>query len=301
MARTKFQNYIEFCGLKVIMIFIYFFPMRVALKIADFLALLMYHFIPFRKSHVKKELTLSFPNKTSQEIEIIIKKLYKNFAKTVVGIMFMPKLKENKIKDMMIIDEDLLKKTFEQGKGAVMMSAHFGNWELTAVSLAKRYPVSVIVADQSNHIVDEMMNNIRTKNGCNIISRDDKFSTRKVLKALKNNEFVAILADQDESKNGVYVPFFGRMCSMPRGAALFALRARCPLLTGFGIYHKDGTMEVELKEIVLPNTGDIHKDVEKVCLTYCQHLEQAVTRYPEQWLWFHKKWKTRPKASRWGH
>ena len=268
MARTKFQDYAEYYALKLIMAFIMLFPMKMALKAAEALAIFIYYFIPFRKTYVLSALKLSFPEKSETEIKSILKGLYKHFAKTIVAIMFFPKMSDDKIRNMMKIDEDLLNKTLKKKKGA---------------------------ANQSNHFVDEIMNDMRVKNGVKIILRDDRHaSARKVMKALRNNEFVAILVDQDDSKHGIFVPFFGRLCSMPRGAALFALRADCPIFTGFGVHHKDGSMEVKLREIPHPHSGDIDKDVEIINTTYCRHLEEAVRSHPEQWLWFHKKWKTRP-------
>ncbi|MDR1952415.1 MAG: lysophospholipid acyltransferase family protein [Elusimicrobiota bacterium] len=298
MTRGKIQDFIEYYGIKMLMSFIRLFPMSLAIKIGEILAVFVYYFIPIRRKYVIEALSLSFPQKTKKEIKSIIKAMHKNLARTMTTLVFIPAMSDEKIKDMMKVDESVLAETFKKGKGAVIMSAHFGNWELTALSLAKRYPLSVIVAKQSNHHIDKVMNEMRTKKGYDIISRDDKYAARKVLKVLKQNHFVALLADQNESKNGVYVPFFGRLCSMPRGGAVFALRAECPLFTAFGVHKEDGSMEIELKEIPLPHSGDVLDDVKTINTIYSQQLEEVVGKYPEQWLWFHKKWKTRPKASR---
>ncbi|MDR2772005.1 MAG: lysophospholipid acyltransferase family protein [Elusimicrobiota bacterium] len=295
MARNKIQDWVEYYGLKVFMTCTRFFPSLVAMKISKVLALFLYYFVPIRRSYLLSALSFAFPQKTKKEIKTIIKNLHKNLAQTIVGIMFMPTFSDEKIKNMMKIDEKVLKEVYEKGKGAVILSAHYGNWELTALSLAKRYPLSVIVAKQSNHYVDAVMNDIRTRRGFNIISRDGRSAPRQVMKALRQNHFIAILADQDESKNGVFVPFFGKLCSMPRGGSVFALRAGCPLFTAFGVQKEDGSMEVELKEIPLPHTGNIDEDIRIINTAYSAQLEEAVRKHPEQWLWFHKKWKTRPK------
>ncbi|MDR1941310.1 MAG: lysophospholipid acyltransferase family protein [Endomicrobium sp.] len=293
--RSKIQDYAEYLALKAIMFFIYLFPLKAAQIVGEFGAVFAYYVIPFRKKHVIEMLTLSFPEKTPSQIRIIAKNVYKNFFKTMIEIMFFPKTDSQAIKNMMTIEnEHLIEQAHKGAKGAILMSAHFGNWELTALSFSQRYPMSVVVAKQSNGLIDAMMDKIRTTRGFNTICRDN-MAYKGVLKALKRNEFVAVLSDQDGGRQGVFVEFFGRPASVPKGAALFALRAGCPIITAFGVRQPDATIKVYLDEIPLPNTGDPEKDVEIICVEYSKKLEQAVRLHPEHWFWFHRKWKTRPK------
>ena len=295
--RSKVQNYIEYFALKVVMFVIYLFPAAFARKAGQALAVFAYYFIPVRKKHTIEMLTLSFPEKSPAEIRRIAKNTYKNFLKTVIDIMFFPKMSDEQIKKLMTYDDGgLFEKTYKNGKGAILLSAHYGNWELTALSFSKRYPMSVIVAKQSNPLVDKIINDIRTNHGFNAINRDS-MAFKGVLKALKRNEFVAILSDQDAGKQGIFIPFFGRPASMAKGPALFAIRAGCPVLTAFGVSHPDGTMKVKIDEIPLPETGNEEKDIEIITTEYAKKLEQAVREHPEQWFWFHRKWKTRPAES----
>ncbi|MDR2709559.1 MAG: hypothetical protein LBC07_06265 [Elusimicrobiota bacterium] len=299
MARSNFQNHIEFLFLKVVLFFIQLFPMSFAMNISQIFAVIAYYLVPIRRRYVISALSLSFPQKSKKEILQIIKNMYKNIGRMIIGIAFIPTFSNEKLKDMMKIDEQKILQAHKKGKGIVIMSAHLGNWELTAISMSKRYPVSVIIASQSNPFIDRLLNDIRVGENYKTISRDLwQSSARQVLKALKRNEIIAILADQNESKNGCFVPFFGRDCSMPKGAALFALRQKCPLFSAFGFYTKDGIMEVEIEEIELPKTGDIEADIKTINTIYSQRLEKFVRQHPEQWLWFHKKWKTKPHA-RW--
>jgi KDO2-lipid IV(A) lauroyltransferase len=299
MARSNFQNHIEIFFLKAALFFMRLFPMRFVMKASKILGWIAYYIVPIRRQYVIAALSESFPNKTKNEILKIIKDMYINVARIIVGIAFIPTFSDEKIKNMMVMDEKPFYDAHQKKRGAVIMSAHLGNWELTAASMSKRYPISVIVANQSNPFMDDMMNEVRSGENYKTIPRDLwQSSARQVLKALQRNDFIAILADQDEAKNGCFVPFFGRDCSMPKGAALFALRRKCPLFTAFGIYREDGVMEVEVKEIPLPHTGDIENDIKTINTIYSQRLEKIITRYPHQWLWFHRKWKTKPH-SRW--
>jgi len=301
MGRTKFQNYAEYYSLKIMMGFLIVLGKKLSLKFASAAALFVYYFIPYRKEYVRGALKTSFPEKSDKEITKILKNTYKNFFAVMVDIMFFPRMSDEQIKNLMVFDD---KGRFEQihkeGKGCILLSAHFGNWELTALSFSKRYPMSVVTGRQSNDLVDEyMMKSVRTNRGYNAIAarRDDASGLfRGVLKALKNNHFVAILSDQDAGGSGVFVPFFGRPASTPKGAALFALRAKCPIITALGVRQKDGTMQMTLQEITLPNTGNQEEDVKTIMAVYTKQLEDAVRKNPEQWFWFHRKWKTQPKS-----
>jgi KDO2-lipid IV(A) lauroyltransferase len=292
--RTKFQNYAEYIVLKTIIFFIRLFSFKCAEKIGEVVGIVSYFIVNFRRSHVIDMLTQSFPEKSQKEIRIITKNTYKNFGKTVVEIIFFPTMSDGKIKKLLVCtNEHIVEKAYAKGRGTIFMSAHLGNWELTALAYSKIYPMSVVVATQSNVLVDKMMDSVRTNQGFSTISRDG-MAFRNVMKALKRNEIVAFLADQDAGPQGVFIPFFGRLTSTPKGAAIFALRAKCPIIIALGIRQKDGIMKVEFTEVPVPNSGDSNKDIEIINTFYLKKLEDIVRCYPEQWFWFHRKWKTRP-------
>jgi KDO2-lipid IV(A) lauroyltransferase len=293
--RTKFQNYAEYIVLKTVIFFIRLFPFKFAVKVGETIGIVSYYIVNFRRSHVIDMLTQSFPEKSQKEIRIITRNTYKNFARTVVEIIFSPTMSDEEIKKLLVCtNEHLVENAYSKGRGTIFMSAHLGNWELTALAYSKIYPMSVVVANQSNVLVDKMMDNVRTNQGFSTISRDG-MAFRDVMKALKRNEIVAFLADQDAGPQGVFIPFFGRLTSTPKGAALFALRAKSPIIIALGIRQKNGIMKVEFTEVPIPNSGDSNKDVEIINTFYLKKLEDIVRRYPEQWFWFHRKWKTRPE------
>lgn len=293
--RTKFQNYAEYIALKTVIFFIRLFPFKFAVKVGGAIGIVSCYIVNFRRSHVIDMLTQSFPEKSQKEIRIITRNTYKNFVRTVVEIIFFPTMSDEEIKKLLVCtNEHLVENAYSKGRGTIFMSAHLGNWELTALAYSKIYPMSVVVANQSNVLVDKMMDNVRTNQGFSTISRDG-MAFRDVMKALKRNEIVAFLADQDASSQGVFIPFFGRLTSTPKGAALFALRAKCPIIIALGIRQKNGIMKVEFTEVPIPNSGDSNKDIEIINTFYLKKLEDIVSRYPEQWFWFHRKWKTRPE------
>ena len=291
----KIQHYIEYISLKILVSFLHLFSMNTAKKIGFFLADIAFVFVPIRKKHIIDSLTKSFPLKSEQEIKKIAKDVYKQFVCTVVEIIFVSKMSDEQIKDAVCFQNIyLIEQALKKGKGGVIMSAHFGNWEMLALSFAKRYPLSVIVAKQENPYFDKIINGIRSTRGYKTIYKE--FAPLGVLKALKRNEFVAILADQHAGVQGVYTPFFYREVSTPKGPAVFALRAKCPLYTGFCARQPNGRYVVTFEEIILPDTGDDEKNIEIIMTEYNRILQRHVEENPSFWFWFHRRWKSqKPK------
>lgn len=287
----KIQHHIEYIALKLLISFLHLFSLDTAKKIGFFLADIAFVCVPVRKKHIIDSLTKSFPTKSTQEILKIAKDVYKQFVCTVVEIIFVSKMSDQQLKDYVNFQNlYLIEQARKKGKGAVIMSAHFGNWELLAISFGHRYPLSVIVAEQENPYFDKLINEIRSTRGYKIIYKEK--APIGVLRALKRNEFVAILADQHAGVQGVYTPFFYREVSTPKGPAVFALKAKCPLYTGFCARQPNGRYLVTFEEIELPNTGDDEKNIKIIMTRYNEILQKHVERNPSFWFWFHRRWKS---------
>jgi KDO2-lipid IV(A) lauroyltransferase len=293
--RTVLQNYIEYIFLNAFIFFIKLIKAEKKLKnIEKLLFFFMYYIFKIRKKHVLEMLELSFPDKTSHEIEIIAKEVYITFIDTILKFIFFDK-NPHKKKDIKFIykNEKTIEKYYSEGKGIIFMSAHFGNWEIMPL-LFPKMKTSVVVASQSNKFVNNMINNIRIKQGLKIINKD-KNIIKNVIECLRNNEIVIFLADQDAGCNGIFVPFFKRLSSTPKGPAFFSLLTGSPIVIGFAIKNiKKKSIDIEFIDVNIKRTGNKVKDIESINIFYSKKLEDVVCKYPEQWFWFHKKWKTQP-------
>ncbi len=286
----KLQHLTEYYALKVTMAFLYLFSMETAKKFGFFLADLAFKFVPIRKKHIISSLTKAFPNKTKEEINKTAKDIYKQFICTAVEIIFVSKMSDSQLKNFVNFENIyLVENALKAGKGAIMLSAHFGNWEMLAISFAKRYPLSVIVAKQENPYFDEMINGIRSNRGYKTIYKD--VAPIGVMKALKRNEFVAILADQHAGDQGVYTPFFFGDVSTPKGPAVFALRAKSPIIVGFCVRQPDGRYVATFEEIPVTYTGNEEEDIKVIMTKYNEILRKYVEKYPSYWFWFHRRWR----------
>ena len=291
----KIQHYIEYIALKSLIGILHLFSMDTAKKIGFLLADIAFVCVPIRKKHIIDSLTKSFPKKSKQEILAIAKDVYKQFVCTIIEIVFVSKMSDEQLKYFMNFENlYLMEKAKKGGKGVIVMSAHFGNWEMLAISAGKRFPLSVIVARQENPYFDKLINGIRSTRGYSPIYKD--VAPIGVMKALKRNRVVAILADQHAGDQGVYTPFFYREVSTPKGPAVFALKAKCPLYTVFCVRQPDGRYVSTFEEVPLPNTGDKEKDIEIIMTEYNKILQKYVEKYPSHWFWFHRRWKSqKPK------
>ena len=289
----KIKHIIEFAALLSFISLMRLMPLWLirfkARRLADF----AFFILRIRRKVVIDNLRQAFKDKKSPEIRKIALNAYRQFAQTFFEILSFPRFRKEDVASLVTIkNRELLDLALKLKKGGVLVGSHFGNWELMGAAVALYYPTTFIIGEQSNRLVDELLNSYRRNKGIKLIPF--KFALRGVIKALKNNEFIAILSDQDAHRDGVFVNFFNRPASTPRAPALFALRAGCPILVGHCIRHK-GKFEVVFETVPKPQaSGDEQKDVENYTQAYCSILEKYITMHPDHWFWMHKRWKTRP-------
>jgi len=188
-----------------------------------------------------------------------------------------------------------LRRAHAKGKGVLILTLHIGNWELLSTSyIASGFNVSVVYRPLDFEPVDKFILDYRSRHGAQPISK--KKSMRRILNALAQNDCVGILLDQTAGlKAGVRVNFFGHPAWTNKGMALMALKTQAPVLTTF-LVRNGLDYEVHIgPEIPLVRTGNKEDDIRLNTLRYNQALEEIIRKYPEQWLWMHRRWKERGK------
>ena len=289
----KIQHLIEYVSLRAFGAAARLLPLSTARFLARRLADFVFYCAPIRKEVVIDNLTSAFGGeKSPDEIMKIAHGVYTQFAQTMIELIFFPKIDKAELEKLVKFDNiEILAPMFKEGKGAILVGSHFCNWELMAAAFALHYPLTLVVGQQKNALVDALLNSLRLKMGVNIVPL--KVSLRGVAKALKNNEFVALVSDQDAHEDGVFVDFFGRPASTPKGAAVFALRFDCPLVMGQII--RNGTAFRVVFEIVPKphDTGDEQENIRLYTAAYTKILEKYIRQYPDHWFWMHKRWKTK--------
>jgi len=180
-----------------------------------------------------------------------------------------------------------------RGKGVILASAHFGCWELGAAHFARTVaPLHVVALEQKNMLVDEFVRKMREGGGVQTIPRGS--ALRGILSALRKGDAVAILIDQNARHKGVPVEFFGRPVSTYTGPARIAARTGAPLVPGFDVRYPDGSHTVYFEEpIYVESAAEQH--LLQTLRRLNSILESYVRRYPDHWLWGHRRWRVKPE------
>lgn len=290
----KIKHIIEFVFLMIFNCFILLLPPKIALYVGRRLGDIAFYVLRIRRNVVMKNLKLAFPGKDFNEIAGIARQSYENFAMSMIELLSFPKLSDKSFRENFEFEgSEYLDDFLARKKGAVLVGGHFGSWELLGAAVCKYgYPMDVLILKQHNNLVDAVLNSYRKSMGVGVIHV--KFALKWGLKAIRKGRFLAALIDQDAGRrDGIFVNFFGRPAATAPGPAVFAIRTNVPIAMVFCIRqpsyikHKAKVVPVDFKE-----TGNYEKDVGMLTLRYTQILEEFIKEYPNQWFWFHKRWKT---------
>jgi KDO2-lipid IV(A) lauroyltransferase len=233
--------------------------------------------------------------KQPREIKIIARQVFISLAQIVFEIGWSLNLKKNRFPEYFKIDGyHHIKNAYEKGMGVLVLTAHFGNWELlTIIAEMIQFPLSIVVRPLDFRPLDHFIFNLRTRFGGKIIPK--KRSLRTILKSLSRGEMVALLMDQSADwYEGVFVDFMGHRACTNKGLALLALKTGAPVIPVFMIREKRGFRAEFGPEISTHKTGDKQKDIEINTQEYNRVIENVIRRYPDQWFWIHQRWKTKP-------
>lgn len=253
--------------------------------------------IRFRRKLVEKHLRLAFPDRNDEWIETTMRRAYAHLGGEALVTIRLAKLsREDVLARTHIAGFDELQNALAEGRGVVLASGHIGNHEIGAAALSTRgVPLDLVVQQQGNPLFNDALNNARKKMGLGIIGRFQ--AQRLALKALRQGRAVAFAADQNAGKAGVFVPFFGRLASTHRGAALFAVKTGAPLFLATSL-RKGASYEVTLERVDVDRQGKLEDVVYRLTAAFTARLEKVVRSAPDQYLWLHRRWKTRPPEER---
>lgn len=269
------------------------FPLKFIQFMAKLKGWLFYYILPIRKKTAYKNLKLAFPEKTDKEIYRIIKGCYVNVITVIAEFFYFPKLNKEKLNKLIKLEKpEIFEEMLKQGKGLVIISAHFGNWELMAFggSRLAGFPFNVIVKEQTNLKLDKEINRMRELHGNKMI--DMSRAMREVLTLLRQNKIVAMLGDQSAPKENVKVNFFIPGVPVFEGAARFAIKTGAEVIAGIPFRNDDGSYSVRMIDIDM-SKYKIYNDENVKLLTqeHAKILEDCIRLRPDHWLWFHKRFK----------
>lgn len=271
-------------------------PRSVALTLGGWLGVLGFWFASQERRLACEHIRQSLDITDERQVKTIAKKCFKNLGKTVVEFMQFSHINPEQIQKCVSFEGiQHVENALAKGKGAIILTGHFGNWELLAASISAAVaPLSPIVRELRSPRLNALVSRYREKAGYTTIDRDT--GVRQALRCLKRNELLGIVADVDTTVNGVFVDFFGRPAYTPYSPVAFALKTGAAILPSFIVRQPDGRHRAIIEPPLSLERCDV-KEKELVFNTqkFTKIIESYIRKNPEQWIWMHRRWKTRPK------
>ena len=272
-------------------------PRRLARATGTVIASIAYHSLGRLRRVGLRNLELAFPALPASEREHMLRLEYRNLGWLLAEFCQMstytPALASSFIRYEGL---DHYLRARDRGQGVLVLTGHLGAWELSSFyhSLAG-YPMGMVIRRLDNPLVDRMVNDIRCRHGNRVLHKDD--FARGLIGAMRAGETVGILMDTNMTPpQGLFVPFFGIQACTASGLARVALKTGAAVLPGFLLWEESERRYVLhfYPEIALASTGDSEADAADNTARFTAVLEDAIRQYPSQWLWMHRRWKTRP-------
>ncbi len=294
--KKSVRHNIAYAGVLILLAFFRAIPRRAGIALGRALALGFYAVARYHRENTIRHLTMAFGDeKSPAEIRRIARHVFLHFATAAVDAIRIPIHIKNGI-DRYITTKNLhhLEQAHNDKKGFLLLTGHFGNWELMGTWVAQKgFQPHVVGAALSNPRLNKLM--VDTRNAAGYINIERGNATRGIIKAVKDGFPVALLIDQDTRAKGVFVDFFGIKAHTPIGAAVLAGKLDVPLIPMAMHLKKDLTYEMESFEpICYIDTGDKQKDIIAFTQKCSDVCEQMIRRHPEQWVWMHRRWKKQP-------
>ena len=248
-----------------------------------------------RRAVARANLALAFPEQEPAWRERVLASHYRELGRVAAEYAHLPRLAARPREQVFarFEGEEHALDARALGRGVIFLTGHMGNFEVGAAALARLMPVALLVKPLSNPGAEAWLSAIRRGSGFELLPIG--LGVRGAIKWLRKGGALAMLGDQDARRDGVFVPFFGRLASTPAGPAWFSLASGAPIVFGTCLRAGDGRHEMRIQPPITPR-GEAGDAAAVRALTACHTrvLEAAVRERPEAWFWLHRRWKTSP-------
>ena len=292
-SRSGLRNWTEAGLARILVCILEYAPRRVADSIGLGCARLLDALAPRLRQTAYKNLTFAYPDKDVGWRLRTVDGVYRSIGRLLVAFSRFPLIDRSNVADWIRYEGfEHYERAKKSGKGVLFATAHLGNWELSAFAHALlTEKMNIVVRPLDNPLVDDLVETRRALSGNTLLSKRD--FARSILHSLRDNEPVGILVDQNSAgDNSAFVPFFGKQACTNLTFAKLAARSKAAVIPGFAVWSENERKYVLRFYPAVPMSGDAVEDTARIQAA----VEAAIRGYPEQWLWIHRRWKTRPEG-----
>jgi KDO2-lipid IV(A) lauroyltransferase len=293
------KEWLEYAPVWVILKALGALPRGIARSFAASVTSLLLSLQPQLRKTAEFNLRLAFPDWTDAQRKDATRKMVRNLGWMAAEFARLPRLTKENIENVVILEghENFLEGQ-RRGKGVLYLTGHIGAWELSSFAHSLYgYPLHYMARPLDNRRLDALVNQYRCASGNRPIFKNE--SARVMLKILKDSGTVGILADQNTlPSEGAFVDFFGKLACTTTGLARVALHTGAAVVPGYA-YWDETLQKYRLRfepPVELIRTGDTERDVFENTQRFARVIEEIIRKHPDQWVWVHKRWKTRPKG-----
>jgi KDO2-lipid IV(A) lauroyltransferase len=289
--KSAFRESLEYWLARAVLASLRIGPRRLAFLLARLYTKLLDLALPRLRRVAVRNLLMALPELDESGRARVVDGVFRSIARLLVAFARFPRITSNNVKDWIRYEGyEHFEEALRRGRGVLFATAHLGNWELSAFAHALLSgPMHVIVRPLDNRRIDALVARRRALSGNKLI--DKREFARPILKALRDNEAVGILVDQNASaEDGAFVDFFGVPACAFTGFAKLAAHSGAAVIPGFALWSDSEGRYVLRFDPPIEITGDAVADTARIQ----RHLEQVIRQNPGQWLWIHRRWRTRP-------
>lgn len=295
----KIRHLFIYAGVVLLKQTLLLLPPKWGIRFGGGLGKVAYFLVFWERRRALENLRLAFASeKSEKELRYIARQVFVNAARSLAEMFYLLRLDAEYLKRHITLQgKNYFTEAYQQGKGSIALTAHLGNWELMGAffSQVEKNQFAVVARELSNKYLDRMLMESRRRWGVEAMPRG-KTSTL-LLSLLRGKQTIGILADQDTKGEGIFVNFFGRPAYTQIGPAWLALRCQVPLIPVFIVRHHldplQHTIYIE-PPLLFELTSDLNANIRLISQLFTEKIESYVRRFPEQWMWIHRRWKTQP-------
>jgi KDO2-lipid IV(A) lauroyltransferase len=296
--RKRIKNWFLYRLITSIISLLNLLPRNIAISVGAVLGRLAYLLIRDARSRTQRNLGMAFGNQLDEgEINKLGRRVFENVGKNVADAVRLKKMRWQDVEKIIDIEGlEHFDEAYRKGKGVIGFTGHIGNFELMAAYFSLRgYKLSVIGREVYDPRLDQLL--VENRESVGLENIPSSAGIKPILKVLRAGKFLGVLADQDSSRvRGVFVDFFGRAARTPVGPVLLAYKTGSPIIPMAIVRKGKNRYKIIVKpQVQLVFSEDREKDILDVTQRCTQVLESIIREHPDQWLWMHDRWRSRPK------